>query len=125
MARPVGAAVLTIIGGIFIIIGGFIIALIGALFAFLGFFSGIFFVGIVVGVLTLLMGILMLALPSAHLPWGIITILLAIVSIPFALGGFLIGFILALIGGILSIVWKRPVDRVINVEARLVPPPSK
>jgi hypothetical protein len=40
-----------------------------------------------------------------------------------AFGGFLLGFLLALIGGILGWKWKRPVEHVITVQGHVVPPP--
>jgi hypothetical protein len=122
MPRPVGAGVLTIIGGFFILLGGFVFALIGAIFAVLGFVSGIFLLGLLVGFLTIIIGFLMLAVPSAHTVWGILAIVFSLVSLPVALGGFVIGFLLTLIGGILALTWKRPVDRTITVEARRLPP---
>lgn len=94
-------------GGLFILGGGLVFAAVGALFfAFFGFLSGLFLVGLLVGLLTIIMGVLMIALPPAHVIWGVLTIVFAVVSLPFALGGFFIGFLLALIGGILAIVWK-------------------
>jgi len=116
--------VLTIVGGFFILVGGFFFALIGAFFALFGLVSGVFLLGLLVGFLTLLMGLLMLAAPSGHTIWGILAAVLALVSIPVAFGGFLVGFLLALIGGILSVRWKRPVDHILTVEGRVVPPPS-
>ncbi len=115
---------LTIIGGFFIILGGLLFALIGAVFAIFGYLSGIFLVGLVVGFLTVLMGLLMIAVPGGHTLWGVLAIGLSIVSIPLALGGFLVGFLLALIGGVLSVRWKGKVDRILTVEGRVVPPPS-
>ena len=41
----------------------------------------------------------------------------ALASLPVAFGGFVLGFLLTLIGGILAVTWKRPVDRAITVEA--------
>ena len=66
----------------------------------------------------------MIALPSAHVVWGILAILFALVSIGVALGGFVVGFLLTLIGGILALTWKPPAERFITVEARRVPPPA-
>ena len=46
MARPVAAAVLTIIGGLFIGLGGLVLAVFGTVFAvFFHFYSGLFFIG--------------------------------------------------------------------------------
>lgn len=64
-------------------------------------------IGIVIGVLTLIMGILAFAKPQYHLLAGILLIVFSLLSFVFnVLGGFLIGFILALIAGILAIVFK-------------------
>lgn len=122
--RPVAAAVLTILGGLFIIGGGLIFAVIGAVFAVLGIVSGIFLLGLLVGLLTLLAGFLMLAVPRGHTAWGILAIVLALASVPVALGGFIVGFLLTLIGGILAIRWKPPVERFMTVEAHPAPPPG-
>jgi len=124
MSRPVGAAVLTIVGGFFIMLGGIGVALIGAIFAIFGVWSAFFLLGIGVGFLTILMGVLMLVVPRGHAAWGALTLIFAFVSIPFALAGLLLGFVLALVGGILAIAWKPLVDRVITVQARTVPPSS-
>ncbi|MGA8275111.1 MAG: DUF6114 domain-containing protein [Thermoplasmata archaeon] len=124
MPRPLGAGVLTIIGGFFIILGGLLFALIGVFFAVFGFVSGIFLLGLLVGFLTLVMGLLMIAVPSGHTVWGILAIVLAIASLPVAFGGFILGFLLTLIGGILALRWKRPAAGVLTVEGRVVPPPS-
>lgn len=122
MARPMAAAVLTILGGFFILGGGFLVALFGAIFAIFGFLSALFVLGILVGLLSLLTGFLMLAVPSAHVIWGVLAIVLAVASLPFAFGGFLLGFLLTLVGGFLALRWKRPSDRIMTVEARRLPP---
>lgn len=128
--RPIGAAVCTLIGGFFITVVGFWLALLGTAFAFfLHGFAAFFFIGLAVGLLTIVMGVLMLVAPGAKTAWGIVTILLAIVSLPTALGGFLLGFILALIGGILALTYKseempaRPYAMPPPVAPGGVPPP--
>jgi hypothetical protein len=116
--------VLTIVGGLFILLGGSLLAVLGIVFALIGFVSGLFFLGLLVGGLTLLVGILMLAFPSGHVTWGVLAIVLAVVSIPFALGGLIIGFLLTLLGGILALAWKPPQEPAVTVGARPVPPPT-
>ncbi|HEV2231409.1 MAG TPA: DUF6114 domain-containing protein [Thermoplasmata archaeon] len=105
---PTTAGVLTIIGGVFILLGGLVIASLGAFISFLFPGLGAILVagGLGVGILTLLMGVLMFVMPQNKTIWGALTIVLAVVSLPFGLGGFIIGFILALIGGILAITYK-------------------
>lgn len=121
--RPIGAGVLTIVGAFFILLGGVGFAVIGAIFAVFGVSSAFFFLGLLVGALTLIMGVLMIAVPSGHTVWGVLAIVFALVSIVVALGGFIIGFILTLVGGILAVTWKAPVERFMTVEGRTVPPP--
>jgi len=123
MPRPVSAGILTILGGFFVLLGGLLFALLGVVFAFLGLVSGVFFLGLGVGFLIIVFGILILAVPPGHTIFGIVTVLLALLSIPVAFGGLVIGFLLTLLGGILAITWKRPVERIITVEARTLPPP--
>ena len=116
---------LTIVGGLFILGGGLVFALVGAILSLYGVWSGLFLIGVLVGLLTLIVGVLMIAVPSAHSLWGILALLFAFVSIPFALvGGFVIGFLLTLIGGILALTWRPPATPVVTVAARLVPPPA-
>ena len=122
MPRPIGAGVLTILGGLFILGGGLVLAIVGAIFRLFGYWSGFFLLGLFIGFLTLLVGILMLVVPSAHTVWGILAVLFALVSIPAALAGLVIGFILTLLGGILAIAWRPPTPPVITVAAQTVPP---
>jgi len=123
MVRPWGAGVLTILGAFFILAGGFFVALVGAVLAIFGVGSELFLLGLLVGLMTLVVGLLMIALPSGHMVWGILAIGLAVVSIAVALGGFLLGFLLTLLGGILAVRWRRPAERFVTVEGHRVPPP--
>ncbi len=106
--RPVAAFVLSLIGGIIILLVGLLIGLIG--FIVTVPLGGI---GAVIGVLGLAWGIIIIigaallySRPEQHTAWGVIILVFSIVSWYGTLGGFFIGFILALIGGILAITWK-------------------
>lgn len=125
MPRPLAAGVLTILGGLFILVGGAVFAVVGGfLFALFHVFSGLFLVGLVAGLLTILMGVLMLAVPSGHGVWGIATIIFALLSVPFALAGFILGFVLALAGGVVAVTWRPPrIGTVVTVAGRVVGPP--
>ena len=130
MPRPVASGVLTIIGGFFILVGGFLLWVVGFLVsAFAATITGhfhlipFFVVGMLVGFLTMVIGALMLAVPSGHVVWGIVAIVLGILSIPFALLGLGLGLVLTVLGGILAILWKPPTEPAITVEARPVMPP--
>ena len=108
---PTAAAVLTIVGGLFIVLGGLLEAVFGALVALVLPKLGALLIlgGLIVGALTVLMGLLLFALPRLKLVWGTITIALAFLSLVFAfLGGFFIGFLLALVGGVLAVTYRPP-----------------
>jgi len=64
------------------------------------------FAGFFLGGMVLLMGILAYAMPRLSTLLGIIGMFSAILSIMGALGGFLIGTILGIIGGALCIAWR-------------------
>lgn len=124
MARnvPVAGGVLSLIGAIFILLGGIAMAVLGAILSvFLPSLAGLFAIGLVIGVIALIVSILIFVMPHMKTAWGALMIVLAVVSLPFnILGGFVIGFILALIGGILTLVWKPPM--VAPMGAPMAPP---
>ena len=106
--RPYLAAFLTIVGGAFVVVGGLLLAIVGTVLAhLLGFSSAVFYVGLVVGLLTMLVGALMLVVPSARRGLGFVAIALAVASIPFAFGGLVVGFVLTAIGGAAAAVRPR------------------
>ena len=114
------APALTILGGFFVLVGGAVLALFGAILGFLfRFDASFFFVGIAVGLVTIVVGVLMALVPRASKIWGALGIVLALVSIPTALAGFVVGFLLVLIGGILCFTWTRPPPA---PEFRVIPP---
>jgi Family of unknown function (DUF6114) len=123
MSRPIAATVLTFLGGLFVILGGIVVAVLGTVLAVLGHFSGLFYIGLLDGLLLIVVAILMAAAPRGHVAWGVLAVVLSVVSLVVALGGFVIGFLLSLIGGILAIAWRPSKDPVVIVEARVVPPP--
>ncbi len=112
--------VLSLIGGIFILIGGAFQAFVGAIISSIGTTStgqsttgigstiGILgIVGIILGIIVIVGGVMMYSNPQSHTMWGVIVLVLSLVSFATSsIGGFVIGFLLALIGGILGIVFK-------------------
>lgn len=68
--------------------------------------GSILFVGFFLGGLVLLFGILSYIMPRLSTLLGILAIFAAVLSIMGALGGFLIGTILGIIGGALCVSWK-------------------
>jgi hypothetical protein len=105
--KPTAAFVLSLLGGIFILIVGLILSAIGAAltvpFGGFGAVLGIF--GVVCGILTIVGGVMMYSKPEQHMTWGVIVLIFSILSWFGAIGGFFIGFILALIGGILGMTF--------------------
>lgn len=99
-ARPVAAFVLGLIGGIFILLGGLVI-LIGAPFP-LGIFAVL---GIVFGILVIVGSVVMFAQPNQHVVWGVIILVFSATSI-IVFGGFIVGLVLGVLGGILGIAWR-------------------
>lgn len=83
--------------------GSGVISGIGGIFGALGLIAGI--IGVISGIVLMLAGIMVYRTPAKAKMWGIIGIVFAVISL-FGGGGFLIGFILALIGGIMALVSK-------------------
>ena len=131
--KPTAAMILLIIGGVFILLAGIAVIAIGGLAgSFLhsvtaniplnastsakvgnvastvslatlldGSIGGVIF-----GIVIILAGVMISKNPAKAKMWGIVALVLSIISIFTVLGGFVIGFILALIGSILAIVYK-------------------
>lgn len=105
--KPTAAFVLSLIAGILILLNGLLIAVLGALVAVFFFGLGLVLaaLGLGFGILVLLGAVMMYYKPSQHVTWGVVVLVFSIVSI-FIGGGFIIGLILGLVGGILALVWK-------------------
>lgn len=117
---PRAGAVLSFIGGIFILIGGLVSAFIGAILSV--FFKGaaILYVGIPIALLIIVFSVLLFALPRLKIAWGALIVVLAFLSLAFDFfGGFVIGFLLCLIGGLMAIFSRSPAPT-----AGWAPPPA-
>lgn len=125
--KPTAAFVLSLIGAILILINGLVVA---ALFTTGGALVGIILPGvgammIALGVLAIVFGIIVIVGAvminsgdkSKVRTGSIIVLIFAIISL-IGGGGFIIGFILCLVGSILGLVWKPPA-----AEAPPPPPP--
>ncbi len=111
--KPGAAYILSLVGGIFVIIGGVATAAIGAAFTFMmGGIGGIFgILGIVWGVLIVIFAARLNSDPGSHSTSGALIIVFSLLSWAGGLGGLFIGFLLALIGGILAITWTPPMQQ--------------
>jgi hypothetical protein len=114
---PSTAYYLTLIGAILIVLDAIVTIAVGGSFAgSLGVLGAAAAAVIVVlGIVGLIVGLIILygalqlkkGAPTSR-TWGLFVIVLAVVSL-FTGSGFFIGFILALIGGILAYTWKPPI----------------
>ncbi len=128
--KPTAAFALSLVGGIFVLLNGVMWAIAGGSGSLwgLGFFdfSGILLlcgaIGIIFGFLIILGGIMMYVNPNQHVMWGVIVLILSILSLGIG-GGFFIGFILGLIGGILALVWKPTPQMVMPMYVQPYPQP--
>ena len=118
--RPTAAMVLSIIGGVLVFLNASLLAVfatvivivepapfpvdgqtidIGAPLVALAAF------GVILGMLIVVFGILMFVKPGSAKALGVVVLILSVASILLG-GGFFIGLVLGLIGGILGIVFK-------------------
>jgi hypothetical protein len=112
---PSGAHILALIGGILIVIGGILEILAGAFLAgALGglgiagaFVAALGAVGLIIGLIVLYGAVQLRRRPTSAKTWGVLLIVLAIVSYVGG-GGFFLGLILTLVAGVLALIWTPP-----------------
>jgi len=63
-------------------------------------------VGTYLRILVLVGAVMLYVNPEKSKTWGVIVLVFSIISLFFALGGFIVGMILGIIGGALGIAWK-------------------
>ena len=126
--RPTAAFILSLVAGVFIILGGGMTSLfgygfmgmmgrngswggmMGPGFGMMGFAFGMMgFLGLIFGVIVIISALMLNSKPQEHTTWGTLILIFSVISIfGSAMGGFGIGLILGIIGGILAITWKPP-----------------
>ena len=127
--RPSTPFILSLIGGIFILLGGGMMSIIGwhgfcgltscsnyggmmgpgfGMIGGLGLGFGLLgIVGVVFGLIVIISALMLNSKPEQHSTWGMLILVFSVLSVfGSAMGGFGIGLILGLIGGILAITWK-------------------
>jgi hypothetical protein len=120
------------VGGIFILLGGGVMSMFGP-FGFGnmmggyrgmmgGYYSGYGYgmmggfgfgmfgiLGLIFGIIVIISAFMLNSKPQEHSTWGILIVIFSVLSIfGGTMGGFGVGLILGLIGGILGITWKPP-----------------
>ena len=123
--RPTAAFVLSLVGGIFILVGGGAVSMFGP-FGFGGMMGGfrgmmgyrygimgglgfgVFgILGLIFGAIVIISAFMLNSKPHDHSTWGTVIVIFSVLSIfGSAMGGFGVGLILGIIGGILGITWK-------------------
>ncbi len=129
--KPTAGFVLSLVGGIFWVLQAVVFFALASMMESLGAglgFAGMGAVSTLLGGISLLFAVLILlgaammyARPAQAKIWGIVTLVFAVIGF-FFVGGFYIGSILALVGGILGIVWKPPMQPMAQPMAQAPPP---
>jgi hypothetical protein len=70
-----------------------------------GIVEGIGLFGLASGIIVLASAILLMAVPNQRRTWGVLTLVFSVLSF-LGLGGFVIGAILGIVGGVLALRWK-------------------
>jgi hypothetical protein len=128
--KPTAAFILSLVGGVFILLCGGMMSMIGSYigqygwgmmggyggwggmmgpgFGMMGFaFGALGVLGLIFGAIVIISAIMLNSKPEQHSTWGTVIIIFSVLSIfGSAMGGFGIGLVLGLIGGILAITWK-------------------
>src|SRR2546422_9068311 len=113
--KPTAAFVLSLIGGIFILLGAIVVmalaSVIGSLMLIGGGDPNLAYlygaVGLIFAILVLVGAVMLWMKPQQHVMWGVVVLLFSLFSI-ITTGGFFIGLILGLIGGVPGIAWETP-----------------
>jgi hypothetical protein len=79
----------------------------GMMQGFGGLFYGFAVIGIIAGVLVLLSATMMYDRPGQVATWGALILVSSVVSF-FGAGGFFVGAVLGIVGGILALTWREP-----------------
>ena len=115
--KPTAAFVVSLIAGIFILLGDIFMMVLSSVLG--GFAIGVGAgaaasllilygaVGLIFAILVLVGAVMLWMKPKSHVAAGVIILLFSLFSI-ISTGGFIIGLILGIVGGILAIVWKPP-----------------
>lgn len=105
---PAVAYMLALVAGVLVVLNGLLL-LVAEVTLGLGVFGG----GLAFGLIGILLGLMIIyaavrlnAQPNEHVSWGAVIIVFSMISLVVVGGGFILGFLLGLIGGILAIAWK-------------------
>ncbi len=82
----------------------------GTGYGMMGFaFGAMGILGLIFGAIVIISALMLNSRPEQHSTWGSVIVLFSVLSIfGSAMGGFGVGLVLGLIGGVLAITWKPP-----------------
>lgn len=126
--KPTAAFLISLVAGVFIILGGGVMSMfssafsgmmgryggwggmMGSGFGMMGYAFGIMgFLGVIFGAIVIISALMLNTKPHEHTTWGTLILIFSVLSIfGSMMGGFGVGLILGIIGGILAITWKPP-----------------
>ena len=126
--KPTAAFLLSLVAGIFILLGAALVSLMGygfmgmmnrygnggrgygmmgQGFGMMGYGFGILaIVGLIFGAIVIISAYMLNSKPQEHTTWGTLIVIFSVISIFGSAGGFGVGLILGIIGGVLAITWK-------------------
>lgn len=98
-----------VIGGVLILIAGLLVSWVGINIAPILFMpkSGLYWMGMIVGLTLCAVAGLTFAFSEKHLPLGITAIIFSILSFLGAAGGLVIGGVLGILGGSMVLAWEK------------------
>ncbi|MGC2035197.1 MAG: zinc ribbon domain-containing protein [Thermoplasmata archaeon] len=109
--RPLLAALLIFVGGVFDLAFGFIVAATGFTYYGLGIgpaagdLAAVGIASLLLGLVLVIVALAFSAVPESHVGVGVLAVVLALITFPLG-GGFGVGFALALAGGALAFAWR-------------------
>jgi len=114
LRRPFWGSVLMILASILILVG----PLSPSILRFALLPGSTIWAALLVGGLLLVMGIVQMLVPSLSTFTGAVGVVLSLISIIVALGGFVVGMLLGLIGSALGVAWRPNARRLPNKTAK-------
>ncbi len=128
--KPTSAFITSLLSGLFIIFGGLTVIIMGGAWnifsapgwpcfgmmrgwgpwrswLFMPMFSiGLGIFGLISGIIVVISSMMLNSEPENHAKWGTLILIFSVLSIFGGIGGYGIGLILGVIGGVLAITWR-------------------
>lgn len=123
--RPAAAFILSLVGGVLILVAGLFGLVAWTAWGRIGYWGGwgwmmrpwmmgwwmpwawaaFSLIGLVSGIIIIVGAVMLQSRPAEAQTWGVLILVFSVISI-FGTGGFVLGAILGIIGGILALTWK-------------------